>query len=350
MDATRLDGHSHARSLIARPKAYEWPDRRPEGREDWATSLRGDLARCVGLRTPESTPVPRVVDSVRLDGYRRDALVYESVSGLDAFAFLLVPDGLTDPAPGVLCLPGHGRGVDPVVGIAADGAQRPVGKPEEYASDFALQCVARGYVALAVEHLSFGRRRSPVVGPLDYSCTMDAMALLMLGETMIGRRVFDARRGLDVLCARPEVDPKRIATIGISGGGTVSLFTGCFDERVAVCVVSGYFCTFLDSILAMEHCVDNFAPGLGSLVDMPDLAALVAPRRLFVESGTDDPIFPLPGFRKAVARAEAIYAELGCPDRFGHEVFEGDHVFHGDGAFRFLAQAFGRRVGIESRS
>ncbi|MCW5942764.1 MAG: acetylxylan esterase [Fimbriimonadaceae bacterium] len=341
MDASRMDGHSHARQLLERPKAFEWGVRPNFPRGEWTAALRQEVARCVGLRPPGPPPQPRVVESVRLDGYRRDALVYESLPGLDAFAFLLVPDGLKSPAPGVLCLPGHGRGVDPVVGIAADGSQRPIGQPDEYASDFALQCVANGYVALAVEHLSFGRRSSPVAAPMDYSCTMDAMALLMLGETMIGRRVHDARRGLDILASIPEVDSARLATMGISGGGTVSLFTGCLDERVSACAVSGYFCTFLDSILAMEHCVDNFAPGLGALVEMPDLAALVAPRRLFVESGTRDPIFPLPGFQKAVARARTIYEDLGVPERFGHEVFEGDHVFHGAGAFRFLNETFG---------
>lgn len=335
-----MDGHAHARTLLEGPKVFEWGSGLDLPPDQWVASLRDEVKRCIGLRPPDVPPEPRVVESVHLDGYRRDSLVYQSMPGLDAFAFLLVPDGLNATAPGVLCLPGHGRGVDPVVGIAADGSQRPMGKPEEYASDFALQCVANGYVALAVEHLSFGRRKSPVVGAHDYSCTMDAMALLMLGETMIGRRVYDARRGLDILAASPEVDSSRLATMGISGGGTVSLFTGCFDERVAVCVVSGYFCTFLHSILAMEHCVDNFAPGLGALVDMPDLAALVAPRRLFVESGTRDPIFPLPGFERAVSRAQTIYHDLGCPDRFRHEVFEGDHVFHGEGAFRFLARAF----------
>jgi hypothetical protein len=143
-------------------------------------------------------------------------------------------------------------------------------------------------------------------------------------------------RALDYLGTRPEVDPKRLATMGISGGGLTSLFTACLDSRVKVGVVSGYLNTWRASILSVDHCVDNYAPGLLKLCEMPDFAGLCAPRALFAESGTKDPIFPVPAFKQAVERLEDIYSSFGAGDRFGHEIFEGDHQFHGMGAFAFL--------------
>jgi dienelactone hydrolase len=160
----------------------------------------------------------------------------------------------------------------------------------------------------------------------------------MLGETMTGWRVWDAMRALDVLQTRPEADPHRLATMGISGGGLTSLWTAAVDERVKVAVVSGYFNTFRASILAMDHCVDNYVPGVSLDLEMPDMAGLIAPRCLFAEGGTTDPIFPLPATEAAVRRAREIYGVFGVPDRFGSEVFEGEHQFHGVGAFRFLAE------------
>jgi hypothetical protein len=71
---------------------------------------------------------------------------------------------------------------------------------------------------------------------------------------------------------------------------------------------------------------------------MSDLIGLVVPRYLFAESGTQDPIFPLGAFREAEAKGREIYAAFGVPERFETEVFEGDHRFHGVGAFAFLAQ------------
>jgi hypothetical protein len=127
--------------------------------------------------------------------------------------------------------------------------------------------------------------------------------------------------------------------MGISGGGLTSLWTAALDERVKAAVVSGYLNSFRDSILAVDHCIDNYVPGILNVIEMADLTGLVAPRGLFAESGMRDPIFPLPAFRRAVCRATDIYRAYGFPDRFASEEFEGEHQFHGVGAFDFLAKA-----------
>jgi hypothetical protein len=82
--------------------------------------------------------------------------------------------------------------------------------------------------------------------------------------------------------------------------------------------------------------VDNYVPGVSQVMEMPDFAGLVAPRGLFVEGGRRDNIFPIHATEKAVARAEEIYNVFGEPERFGSERFDGDHQFHGVGAFEFL--------------
>lgn len=148
-------------------------------------------------------------------------------------------------------------------------------------------------------------------------------------------------RALDYLENRDDVvNPALIGAMGISGGGLVSLFLGALDERVAVTVVSGYFNTFANSVLAIDHCIDNFVPGLLKLCEMYDLAGLTAPRALFVESGTEDQIFPLESFKIAVEQAQLIYRESAVPDAFGYEVFEGGHQFYGRGAFAFMNRIF----------
>ena len=124
--------------------------------------------------------------------------------------------------------------------------------------------------------------------------------------------------------------------MGASGGGTTSLLTGALDRRVKVTVVSAYFNTFRDSIISISHCPDNYVPGLARDMEMYDIAGLVAPRGLYIESGRNDRIFPIQGSERATDKARAIYSVFGAPDRFGYQIHEGAHEFHGVGAFEFL--------------
>jgi hypothetical protein len=71
-------------------------------------------------------------------------------------------------------------------------------------------------------------------------------------------------------------------------------------------------------------------------MEMYDLSGLVAPRRLFVESGRNDRIFPIVGSQRAAARAQEIYRTFGVPERLGYEIHEGAHEFNGVAAFEFM--------------
>jgi dienelactone hydrolase len=336
-----MDPQVYARQRFAETvPAMAWKPGSVEAMRAWQNRLRAKIRALVGgVSGPRGPLNAKVHETREFTRYVRETVRFESRPGLEVFGYFLTPKGCPPRSPAVLCLPGHGRGVDSIVGIAEDQSQRDPDKPDEYQMDFALQCVAHGYPAFAIEQISFGHRRdrqAQQAGAGASSCTRDSAAALMLGETMTGWRVWDAMRSLDYMATRPEVDPKRMVTTGISGGGLTSFWTACLDTRVRAAVVSGYFNTFRDSILAVDHCVDNYVPGVLKVVEEPDMAGLIAPRLLFCESGTKDSIFPLPAFERACARAREIYAAFGAPQNFGAEVFAGEHQFHGKGAFRFL--------------
>ena len=271
-------------------------------------------------------------------GHSRRSVTFRTRPGMAAFGYLLVPDGAKPSGPAMLCVPGHGRGVDDIVGIDETGADRD--HDDGYQHDFAVQCVRKGYVTLALEPLGFGHRRDPAsreAGASQSSCQPAAGAALLLGETMVGWRVWDAMRAVDLLTTLPEVDPHRIGMMGISGGGTVTYFTTAFDPRIKAAVISGYFCTAKDSIFSIAHCIDNYIPNFLHWFETADLAALIAPRHLFVEAGLHDPIFPEAGVRAALTKAKAIYASLGVADHIDNAFFDGAHVFDGKAAFDRLA-------------
>ncbi len=303
----------------------------------WKPAAKKRLLELLGPMPSPSKLVAETGVATARPGYKRYPVTYAMRDGAAAFAYLLIPDDLKAPAPAVVCIPGHGRGVDDMVGITEKGTDRDA--PDGYMHDFAIQCAQHGYVALAIEPIGFGHRRDAAAvkaGASSSTCQVTSGAALMLGETILGWRVWDAMRAIDYLTTRPEVDPGRIATMGISGGGTIGLYVGALDDRVKVSVLSCSFCTFRDSIYGVHHCIDNFVPGILRDFEMADITGLIAPRYLFCEAGSSDAIFPQDGVREAASQAKKIYQAAGVPDHFDYEIFEGGHLFHGEAAFRKL--------------
>jgi dienelactone hydrolase len=310
-----------------------------EAARQWQHAVRRRLVeRLGGFPATRAALRPEVLERRDFGTYLRERIVFQTRDNLSAVGYLLLPVDRPRPLPAIVCFSGHGRGADDLLGIAPDGTQPP-SRGVGYAKEYALQCVEHGYATFAIEQLGFGARRDAAArraGPAENSCRPAACAALLFGQTMIGLRVWDAMRAIDYLATRPEIDMRRVATLGASGGGTTSLFTAALDDRVRVGVVSAYFNTFRDSIVSISHCPDNYVPGLVRDMEMSDVAGLVAPRGLFVESGRLDRIFPIEGSQRAAEQASQIYHTLGAPERFGYEIHGGGHEFHGAAAFDFL--------------
>ena len=311
------------------------------GARRWQAAARRKVAERLGGFPPTRAPLnAEVLETKDFGTYTREKIAFDTRENLSAIGYLLLPKNAPRPLPAVIALSGHGRGVADIIELADDGTQR-IDRGAGYAHGYAVQCVEHGYATFAVEQLGFGSRRDDAArrgAPTSDSCRPAACAALLFGQTMAGWRVWDVMRAIDYLGTRPEVDAKRLATLGASGGGTTSLLTAAMDERVKVGVVSAYFNTFRHSIVSISHCPDNYVPGLLTDMEMHDIAGLVAPRALFAESGRRDPIFPIEGFEVATKKAHDIYRAFGVPDRMGHEVHDGVHEFGGKAAFAFLAE------------
>jgi cephalosporin-C deacetylase-like acetyl esterase len=308
---------------------------------EWQRVARRRLVeRLGGFPTTRVVLNAEVLETKDFGSYTRERVVFQTRENLSAIGYLLLPKDRSRPLPVIVAFPGHGRGVDDILGIAPDGTQVPQ-RGVSYSREYGLQCVEHGYATFALEQLGFGARRDAAArekGPAAYSCQPAATAALLFGQAMIAWRAWDGMRAIDYLATRPEVDVARVATLGASGGGTTSLFTAALDDRVKVAVVSAYFNTFRDSIVSISHCPDNYVPGLVTDMEMSDVAGLIAPRALFVESGRNDRIFPIAGSQEAASRTRRIFSALGAPDRMGYEIHEGAHEFYGRGAFDFLSR------------
>jgi hypothetical protein len=124
--------------------------------------------------------------------------------------------------------------------------------------------------------------------------------------------------------------------MGISGGGTNTLFASALEPRIRAAFVSCYLNTFRDSIMSLSHCIDNYVPGILNWAEQYDVAGLIAPRPLIAESGDRDPIFPIVGSRESFRRVKKVYEVFGSTELAEHDVFSGEHEFHGVRGIPFL--------------
>ncbi|MBI4889328.1 MAG: acetylxylan esterase [Acidobacteria bacterium] len=308
--------------------------------EAWQKKLRAKVTELVG-GFPARTPLkPQILEKADFPTYTREAVIFESRPGLAVFGYLLTPKAQKQrPMPVVISVPGHGRGADDIVGI--DDKGQPRTEKTSYQYDYAIQIVEHGMAAFAIEPLGFGCRRDEAArkrGLGTSSCQPAAGAALLFGETMIGWRVYDIMRTVDYLETRSEFDPKRIGLMGISGGGTCTIFGAALETRIAAAFASGYLNTFKDSILSLSHCIDNYVPGILQWCEQYDVASLIAPRPLFCESGEKDNIFPVEAFKFAHGEVKKVYQVMGVPELTGSEIHPGQHVFHGKQGLPFLAR------------
>lgn len=305
----------------------------------WQKELREKVTELIGGFPAKKAPLaPQTLEVREFPTYRREKFVFQSREGLSVLGYLLTPKAGSAPHPAVICLPGHGRGVDDIVGVDDQGRDRT--NKEGYQHDFALQCVEHGLAAVAIEQMAFGCRRDEKARARDLgtsACRPSAGAALLLGETMVAWRVYDVMRTLDWIETRDEIDSKRVGCMGISGGGTITTFASALEPRIKAAMISGYLNTFRDSILSLSHCIDNYVPGILNWCEMYDVASLIAPRPLFAESGDKDGIFPVHASRASFARVKKTYEVFGQGALAEHEVFDGKHSFWGKRGLPFLA-------------
>src|SRR5664279_4666474 len=107
--------------------------------------------------------------------------------------------------------------------------------------------------------------------------------------------VFDSLRALDYLAGRDDVDPARLATLGMSMGSTMSWWVAALDERVRACVD---LCCLTDYQALIEtqgldeHGIYYYVPRLLQHFSAAAINALIAPRPHLSLAGMFDRLTP----------------------------------------------------------
>jgi len=170
---------------------------------------------------PERIPMkPETVNTEELPDHTRTLLRYHTEPGAICEAYLLLPKGFAGRRPGMVVL--HQT--------TDEHIRQAVGLSGRESMHLALHLVRRGYVCIAPRNFLWSE---PGKG---YGQVTGELLARPPWKSGMAKMTWDAIRATDLLAARPEVDAKRIGSIGHSLGGKEVIYHAALDPRIRAAV------------------------------------------------------------------------------------------------------------------
>jgi dienelactone hydrolase len=325
------DNTGHEIVLKGGFRSFQTPQ--PESATEWEqrkAPLRRKLWELLGDLPPTFAPDATVCDRQPRDGYVLETFTFDNGVGDAVYGYLLIPAEHSTLGPAVLYHHQHAekyeRGKEEILTRTFPDL--------DFATGEAL--VRKGYVVQCIDAYCFGQRRHQgPAGAREEGKELEASlfkTFLWEGRTLWGMMVRDDLLALNYLASRPEVDPQRIAAMGMSMGSTRTWWLAALDERIgtAVCVAC---LTRYQNLVAQgslnAHGIYYYIPNLlREGIDAESVVGLIAPRALLTLTGDRDEGSPVDGVRTINAFAADLYTRYEKEERFRGVVFPGvDHAY-----------------------
>lgn len=148
------------------------------------------------------------------------------------------------------------------------------------------------------------------------------------GFSPLAVELWNARRAVDYLAVRPDLDAARIGATGRSGGGTATFFLAAVDDRIAASApVSAPISTnaWVRQRLTFAHCDCQFPVNSYGML-YAEVGALVAPRPQLLANADADAGFPMNAFTELVDKMREAYRFYSAEDALRISVTPGGHV------------------------
>ncbi len=261
------------------------------------------LVSCGLLPLPEKTPLrTKIFDRVEREGYTIEKVYFQTYPGFYLAGNLYRPLTMQkgEKHPGILVAHGHW----------ANG--RMANQAEGSISARAITFARQGYVAFTYDMIGYNDTRQ-----VDHRFANTPKHWLW-GVSVMGIQTWNSIRAVDFLSSLPDVDKRRLAITGESGGGTQTMMLGAIEDRLAAtgpCVMVSH--------TMQGGCLCENAPNLRQDFFNVELAAVVAPKpQIIVGASGDWTTTTLTMEGPSLAK---IYQFYGKPEREQHVLFNYGH-------------------------
>ena len=256
----------------------------------------------------------KITGQIKADDYTIEKVLFQSLPNFYVTADLYRPNK-PGRYPAILYQSGHTQEGKP--------------EPQRAAANLAL----KGFVVLAPDPIGQGEREQTydphISGALaGWSVPehiQSGAESILIGESAARFFIWDAKRGIDYLVSRPDVDPTRLGAAGCSGGGALTTFIGALDPRlkavVPACYPNSYQLLFAGPDPDTEMSFPNF---LARGLDVADFVEVTAPTPWLIQE-TEEDYFTPAGARMVYEEARHWYSIYGAEDKIGFFVGPGPH-------------------------
>lgn len=302
---------------------------------DWKAVVKPRVISTLGHQ-PETVPLNPQMTLEWIDrGILKRRYLIDVGPHISASLQINFPGDLKDgeKQAAILCWHGHGMwGKDPVMGNMGTAAVETQIRQCNY--DYGHQMAEAGFITYAIDWMGCGERNDrlkphflSVAGDRDW-CNLYYLHATMFGMTPLGLNLAHGRAATNFVCSLPEVDPACLGVMGLSGGGTMTLWTALTDARFQAAEIICYSDLWaLFGIRDINYCGSQVSPSLYQLVDLPDLQGLLAPLPLLVNIGAADDCFKADNAMQCFEQVKAIYDAAGASDKLHLDLFAGGHAW-----------------------
>jgi len=305
--------------------AEGFPERIKEYRAKYVSMLGLDRITDRGLHDPTFVCI----------GEDEDAVIYRTVvyitPEIPQYGLLFVPHGITK-AP--LIIAQHGGGGTPELCSDINGKNNY--------NHLVRRLLKRKAVVFAPQLLLWNFGEPLAAQPkhdISYNRFEIDKNLKRFGISVTAVEIKGIVNALSFLSKFAFIDADRIGMTGLSYGGYFTLYTMAADTRIK----AGFSNACFNDRNAYPL-NDWTYPDSAHLFQDAEVAALCAPRKLYIAVGKTDTVFD---YKYAIPEAERVkkyYAAAGVPDNFVFTAWDGGHtVPDTDEGFDFMFSAFERQ-------
>ena len=337
--------------FLAIARSHEPQHTYKSGRDvaEWRAETLPAVLATLGKPPAAAEPHAELLAEWRRGDVVTQRFVLQVSEHLRAFAIVNRPAELAagETRPAILCWHGHSLGGKEVVmGNDSSAAYRDTDRGTR--TSYGRQMAENGFVTYGIDWMGYGDQDDSgkphhrnVAGTRDW-CNLYYLQATMLGMTPLGINLAHGRALTDFVSSLPFVDAARLGVMGLSGGGTMTLWTALTDERFAATEIICYSDIFADfAFRDLNFCGSQITPGLYSLVDVADLQGLLAPRPLLVDIGAFDECFRLDSAIACYNRVAEIYRCADADDMLELDLFPGGHGWGGSTSVAFFSRHLG---------